>query len=72
MTAKTHLFLKPTIDGAVIRDPRTMAKLPAAGGRVPNNTFWQRRLMAKEVEKATPPKAPKAQAKAKPTKGDKQ
>jgi hypothetical protein len=42
--------VRPTRPGAVIRDPRTRRRLPAAGGRVPDSTFWRRRLISGDVE----------------------
>lgn len=41
--------VKPTIPGAVIRDPVTRQPLPAEGGEVPDNVFWRRRLIFGEV-----------------------
>lgn len=41
--------VKPAIEGAVIRDPQTRVPLPAAGGDVPDNVFWRRRIIAGEV-----------------------
>lgn len=41
--------VKPTVEGAIIRDPVTRMPLPAEGGEVPDNTFWRRRLRDKEV-----------------------
>ena len=40
------LFLKPGKPGMVVRDPQSRAKLPPEGGRVPNNQYWQRRIIA--------------------------
>lgn len=42
--------VKPTIPGAIIRDPVTRLPLPVEGGDVPDNSFWRRRLRAGEVE----------------------
>lgn len=41
--------VKPADPSAVIRDPHTKRPLPAEGGKVPDNTFWRRRLLAGEV-----------------------
>jgi hypothetical protein len=41
--------VKPTVAGAVIRDPDTRRALPTEGGVVPDTSFWIRRLMAGEV-----------------------
>ncbi len=41
--------VKPVDPTAVIRDPHTKQVLPAEGGDVPENTFWLRRLRAREV-----------------------
>jgi hypothetical protein len=42
--------IRPTIPGAVIRDPITRLALPDDGGDVPDNQFWRRRLLAREVQ----------------------
>ena len=41
--------VKPVDPNAVIRDPVTKMRLPAEGGDVPDNIFWQRRLRDKSV-----------------------
>lgn len=41
--------VKPVDPNAVIRDPHTKQPLPAEGGEVPDNSFWNRRLVAGEV-----------------------
>lgn len=41
--------VKPVDPNAVIRDPHTKRVLPAEGGNVPDNTYWRRRLLFKEV-----------------------
>ena len=48
--------VKPVDPNAVIRDPHTKRPLPAEGGEVPDNVFWNRRLIAGEVVRvdATP------------------
>jgi hypothetical protein len=53
----SKLHVKPAVPGAVIRDPRTMRALPAEGGRVPDNTFWRRRLNKGEIVELPEPKA---------------
>ena len=37
--------VKPADPNAVIRDPITKMPLPAEGADVPDNVFWQRRLL---------------------------
>ncbi len=37
--------VKPADPNAVIRDPHTKVPLPAEGGEVPDNNFWNRRLL---------------------------
>lgn len=44
--------VKPVDPNAVIRDPVTKMRLPAEGGDVPDNLFWQRRLRDKSVVRA--------------------
>ena len=41
--------VRPKTPGVVIRDPYTRRRLPDEGGRVPNNTFWRRRLRSGDV-----------------------
>lgn len=45
--------------GLTIRDPQTLAVLPAEGAEVPHNAYWQRRIQAGDVtvRKAKPSKA---------------
>lgn len=56
------MFVKPgpNEDGPdglhVVRIPHTHALLPAEGQEVPDNQFWQRRLMQGDVVRATSPK----------------
>lgn len=50
--------VKPTVEGAVIRDPVTLQPLPAEGGDVPENSFWLRRLRAGEIVRVEEPSAP--------------
>lgn len=45
--------VKPIDPSAVIRDPRTLRALPAKGGPVPDDVFWNRRLIAEEVRHLT-------------------
>lgn len=42
--------VRPTFEGAVIRDPHTRTPLPAAGAEVPDTSFWHRRLRSGDVE----------------------
>jgi hypothetical protein len=56
------LFIKPAVEGSVVRQPdRAMKPLDAAGEWVVDNEFWQRRLLLKDVVEAKPPKEPKAE-----------
>ncbi len=41
--------VKPVNPAAVIRDPHTKRQLPADGGDVPDNTFWNRRILDGDV-----------------------
>ena len=41
--------VKPKDPNAIVRDPETKRVLPAEGAEVPDNTFWNRRLMRGEV-----------------------
>lgn len=41
--------VKPVDPSAKIRDPHTKQPLPKEGGDVPDNSFWNRRLLAGEV-----------------------
>lgn len=45
-----RLKLKPTDATAVVRDPRTKRALAAEGSWVKGSIFWQRRIVAGEVE----------------------
>lgn len=47
------MFVKPANPNAVIRDPHTKRPLPADGGRVPDNSYWRRRLDDGDVVLAT-------------------
>ncbi len=70
-----HLYVKPAHPGAVVRDPRSLAMLPAQGGRVPASSYWVRRLNAGDVVEVKPagkpakPKTARA-SKARATKPD--
>lgn len=57
MTART-LTVKPA-PGLIIRDPRNGQPLPEAGGEVPDNGHWQRRLRDGDVLPITAPKKAK-------------
>lgn len=52
------IWVEP-IDWQCPRDPHTKRRLPAKGGLVPDNTFWNRRIRHKEVKKAKAPTAPR-------------
>lgn len=45
--------VKPVDPNAVIRDPQTLRQLPAEGDEVPDNTFWNRRLLQGDVVRCT-------------------
>jgi hypothetical protein len=60
MVTPRQLHVRPAIPGAVIRDPRTRRPLPDDGGRVPDSTFWNRRLLAGEVVEVTAEPTPAA------------
>lgn len=47
--------VKPADPTAVIRDPHTKQPLPAEGGEVPDNNFWNRRLIAGDVVRIEEP-----------------
>lgn len=43
--------VKPVDPNAIVRDPHTKRALPADGGEVPDNVFWNRRWLAGEIWK---------------------
>ncbi len=43
------MIVRPSKEGIVIRDPRTKKKLPPEGARVPDTSFWRRRILSGEV-----------------------
>lgn len=53
MPEETHLYRKPKNPEACIRDPRSRQKLPAFGGRVPNNRYWRARTSDGDVVETT-------------------
>lgn len=54
------MFVKPSSPGLVVRDPVTMERLPDNGRDVPNNSYWQRRIIDGDVVLVTAtPKAEK-------------
>jgi hypothetical protein len=55
----THFHLKP-VEGRLVRDPKTQAKLSADGERKPRNSYWIRRLRAGDVVKYEPEPVAKA------------
>ena len=61
MKPTSTVTLKPTRAGLIVRDPKTGAPLPEAGGPVVLNTYWNRRLRDGSVEqvKATTKSTPK-------------
>lgn len=55
--------VKPVDPKSIIRDPVTLRPLPAEGGDVPDNIFWQRRLLdGSVVLDKSPAPAPAAPA----------
>lgn len=44
-----QVFVKPAVEGTVIRDPHSKMALPASGMLVPKNNFWTRRIQFGEV-----------------------
>jgi hypothetical protein len=55
--------VKPKDGRTIVRDPITKEPLPATGKRVPNNSFWRRRIKAGDavLVEDTPPPAPAPQ-----------
>lgn len=49
--------VKPVDPNAKIRDPHTMRPLPAEGGDVPDDNFWNRRLIEGDVVRIEAPLA---------------
>ena len=41
--------VRPSRPGLLIRDPHTKRPLPPEGGRVPDTTFWRRRIRSGDV-----------------------
>jgi hypothetical protein len=41
--------VRPASPDLLLRDPVSKKALPAIGGRVPDSTFWRRRLMRGDV-----------------------
>lgn len=62
MNTATHVFIKPTTDDLIIRDPASAKPLPMAGAWKPRSAWWLRRLQDGAVIKATPPKVISSQA----------
>ena len=59
--SKETIYVKPR-QGLRIRQENG-TPLPEAGGQVPLNSFWRRRLRDKDVVAAQAPRKPKASAK---------
>ena len=56
----TRIYVKPA-EGRAAPDPeKGYQLLPAAGGLVPNNAYWQRRLKDEDVIKSEVPEEPAA------------
>lgn len=58
------MFVKPCA-GRAVRDPVDMKLLKESGQNKPDNTYWKKRLLAKDIEPAKPAKAPKKEGNAK-------
>lgn len=58
----TRIYVKP-VEGRAVPDPeKDYQLLPAVGGLVPNNAYWQRRLIVKDViQSAAPEEVPAAE-----------
>lgn len=58
----TRIYVKPA-EGRAVPDPENGYQLlPAAGGLVPNNVYWQRRLKVEDViASAAPEEVPAAE-----------
>ncbi len=54
--------VKPVDPSAVIRDPHTQRVLSAEGDDVPDNTFWNRRIIAGEVVRIDEGEKPRTKA----------
>lgn len=52
------MYIKP-VQGRTVPDPSRGDALPSEGREVPDNQYWQRRLIDGDVEAATPPKPEK-------------
>ncbi len=47
------MYVRPRKPDMVIRDPRSRLKLPPYGGKVPNISYWVRRLNCEDVVPTT-------------------
>ncbi len=47
------ILVRPREPDMVIRDPRSRLKLPPYGGKVPNTSYWLRRLNCGDVVSTT-------------------
>ena len=56
------IYVKPAVAGSGPRDDVTHRKLPDEGDWVPDNHWWNRRLLHKDCVRATPPSPVKAPA----------
>lgn len=57
MSTDSHIFIKPSRDDLIIRDPISAKPLPVVGAWKPRSAWWLRRLRDGAVIEATPPKA---------------
>lgn len=51
------IYVKPCDGGRVRQPERNSRVMPAAGDAVPDNAYWQRRLISGDVFAAEPPAA---------------
>lgn len=56
------MYVKP-VQGRTVPDPSRGDALPPEGRDVPDNQYWQRRLIDGDVEQVTPPKPEKTPTK---------
>jgi len=54
-----RIFVKPKVEGGIVRDPLTLRQLKPEGEWKPFNTYWARRLKMGDVVDAQPAKAAK-------------
>ena len=52
---KAPLYLKPAVEGQIVRDPESMRVLAKNGSKVPDTPFWRRRLADRSAVSVEPP-----------------